>query len=90
MEGSTLYQNWRQNNPLPGSEAEVLAYDMTVILFHDSLFTQSQLGYKPDTSEENRSIWQYWYQNMTGVRFLIQQILETGHRSQLQRTYFHV
>jgi len=41
----SLYQNWRQNNPLPCGEYETLAYDMTAVLFHGTSCPLSQLGY---------------------------------------------
>lgn len=44
----SLYQNWRQSNPLPDGETEILAYDMTAVLFHGSSCPLSQLGYNSD------------------------------------------
>jgi hypothetical protein len=44
----SLYQNWRQNNPLPPGESETLAYDMTAILFHGASCPLAQLGYNSD------------------------------------------
>ena len=44
----SLYQNWRQNNPLPCGESETLAYDMTAVLFHGTSCPLSQLGYNSD------------------------------------------
>lgn len=43
-----LYQNWRQNNPLPPGESEILAYDMTAVLFHGTSCPLAQLGYNSE------------------------------------------
>jgi transposase len=44
----SLYQNWRQSNPLPDGETEILAYDMTAVLFHGNSCPLSQLGYNSE------------------------------------------
>ena len=44
----SLYQHWRQKHPLPAGESEILAYDMTAVLFHGNSCPISQLGYNSE------------------------------------------
>ena len=43
-----LYQYWRHKHPLPNGESEILAYDMTAVLFHGNSCPISQLGYNSE------------------------------------------
>ncbi len=50
----SLYQNWRKKSPLPEGENEILAYDMTAILFQGTKCPLSQLGHNPDHLKRNQ------------------------------------
>lgn len=43
-----LYRRWREANPLPPGENEILAYDMTTLLFFGVSCPLAELGYNPD------------------------------------------
>jgi transposase len=43
-----LYRKWREANPLSPAEKEVLAYDMTTLLFFGVSCPLAELGYNPD------------------------------------------
>jgi len=43
-----LYEHWRQRHPLPAGESEILAYDMTAVLFHGKSCPITQLGYNAE------------------------------------------
>ena len=43
-----LYDRWRKKNPLPESETETIAYDMTTLLFFGVNCPLAELGYNPD------------------------------------------
>ncbi len=43
-----IYQHWRHSHPLPSGESEVLAYDMTAVLFHGDSCPISDMGYNSE------------------------------------------
>jgi len=43
-----LYERWRKSNPLPSGAKEILAYDLTTLLFFGVSCPLAELGYNPD------------------------------------------
>ncbi|EQD56833.1 transposase, partial [mine drainage metagenome] len=43
-----LYRLWRETNPLPKGEREILAYDLTSVLFFGVTCPLAELGYNPN------------------------------------------
>jgi transposase len=43
-----LYEKWRKSNPLPSGAKEILAYDLTTLLFFGVSCPLAELGYNPD------------------------------------------
>jgi transposase len=49
-----LYHYWREKHPLPCEQSEILAYDMTAVLFHGKSCPISQLGYNSEHIRRNQ------------------------------------
>ena len=49
-----LYEHWRLRHPLPAGESEILAYDMTAVLFHGNSCPIAQLGYNAEHIKRNQ------------------------------------